>query len=265
MVRFIVVLAAAAAFAMPAQADNFSKYLHRKNAPTLPLTDQCVPVVNAGGTAAYALCGADLLGAFGSSSVPTMASTGFSAFTDSQGTATLADTSAGVTLNDTFQGANVMRTVCKAAPATPYTVTGKLAIGTNLVGLAADVWAGLTWRNTGAADTTKALLSGLFIEGGPQIGMAVNDMTNATTYAGTSEAAVTPSPGVPEIWFALRDDGTAITYSWSADGVRLHPLLTENKSGSFLGASGYNKICLYVNAKAAETSITLERYSESSP
>src|SRR5262249_18425694 len=156
-------------------------------------------VVNASGTTTYSLCGADLLSAFGSGSVPTMASTGFSAFTDPQGGATLTDAVNGVSLADTgHSGANVLRNVCKTAPAAPYTVTAKV-VGSAAAAMGGDTWAGIGWRNNGASGSTKLILAGMFFNPEPTMGLAFNDMTDYQTYAGTSEAAI--GWGWPEVWF----------------------------------------------------------------
>src|SRR5215469_14790416 len=62
------------------------------------------------------------------SSVPTMASTGYSGFTTAQGTATMFNTPVGLTLQDVDQGADTIRAACKSPPVPPYTLTGKFSL-----------------------------------------------------------------------------------------------------------------------------------------
>jgi hypothetical protein len=195
--------------------------------------------------------------------VPTMASTGLSSFADPQETATLADTAAGLRLTDVGQGGvNKMRTVCKAAPAIPYTVAGKISMS---VGFASntDQWAGLTWRNTGPSGTTNEILAGLIMQGATNE-LAANTMVNYTTWTGASLTTVSPWYST-DIWFQLKDDGTTVTESYGSDGVAFHQMFSLTKSDSFLGATGYNLICFYINPKGFDTSATLESYKETSP
>jgi hypothetical protein len=201
--------------------------------------------------------------------VPTMASTGFSAFTDPQGTASLSDSPSGIVLGDAGEGGtNIARLVCKSAPSTPYTAIGKIAMNINVgVGAATDNWGGLAWRKSGASGSAPIIMSGL-VEWGPGAGtqgVFANNFTNFNTFAGT----VTMSTGINwspfGIYFGLKDDGTNVTFSYGPDAATLKPAFSTTKAAGFLGAGNYNDICLMINAKGQDTTIVLEYYKETSP
>lgn len=210
-------------------------------------------------------------GGSGSAPVPTMAGTGFSAFTDPQGSCTLADSAGGIVETCPSEGgSNVIRAICKPAPATPYSAIGKIAFVPNgPTPNSNDQWGGLAWRNNGANGSGAFIMSGLVNWGSPYNagGIFGNNFTNYNTYAGSSTVSgAFYWPGA-EIWFKLKDDGTNVTYSYSApgDGTNFVTVFTTTESAGFLGAGNYTKICMFINAKANPMSLTLEQYKETSP
>jgi hypothetical protein len=220
----------------------------------------CLPTL---GAHAQAIVGGKSGG--GGTPAPTMASTGLTTWADSQGTATATNTNDGILLSDSSQsGANTLRGLCKNAPATPYTITARVDM-IQPAAAASDQWVGMTWRNTGAAGSAKLWLAGVVESGnGGLFEFAINDMTNSTTFAGSTEATLALAYGTA-VWYQLKDDGTTATYSVGSDGTTWHQVLADTKSGSFLGASGYNMICLQLNAKGSAASALLRSYSETSP
>jgi hypothetical protein len=201
---------------------------------------------------------------------PTLFATGFT-FADPPGTATLADSPTGIVLKDVgLGGVNVSRSVCKAAPTPPYTVTAKIAMTQSFDGLNNDQWAGVTWRNTGPSNGAPLIMAGL-VMWGSQVGVnlpgfTANNFTNANTFAGTSSTGGNIMPWYDtEFWCQLRDDGTNVTWSYGRDGASFYPLFSGPKSAGFLGATGYNQICFFINPKGNGTTAVLESYKETSP
>jgi hypothetical protein len=176
-----------------------------------------------------------IVGGGGRSTAITRAGTGLTTWADSQGTATASDTNDGILLSDSSQGgANVLRGLCKNAPATPYTITARVDM-IQPASAATDQWAGMAWRNTGSAGSTKLWLSGVVESGnGGVLEFAINDMTNSTTFGGTTEGTLALAYGTA-VWYQMKDDGTTATYSVGSDGSTWHPVVVITKSGSFLG------------------------------
>jgi hypothetical protein len=213
----------------------------------------------------------------GGVAVATKAGTGFSSFTDPQGSCTLADSNAGIVLNCPGEGgSNVNRTVCKNAPATPYSAIGKIAFIPNVIpsGGSIDNWGGIGWRNSGASGMAPLISSGLVYWGGDgntpqtQPGIFANNYTNYNTFAGSASMANGINLFNLETWFRLKDDGAGnVSFGFSAlgDGVNFNSGFATTKTAGFLGATGYNLICILMNAKNIAMTLVLEQYKETSP
>jgi hypothetical protein len=64
----------------------------------------------------------------------------------------------------------------------------------------------------------------------------------------------------------LKNDGTNMYEYFSLDGVSWLQTESEALSGSYLGATGYNQICLeLVSAAGSSQIITLMNYQQTSP
>ena len=197
--------------------------------------------------------------------VPTMASTGFTAFTTTQGTATLTNTTAGVTISDTDQGADTIRAACKNAPTPPYTLTGLISL-TASYGPVGDSWGGLAWR-----DSTNGHIIGYGIlasqgapppeHGTPTVWSI--DFSTPTTFAGTSEGQVFTY--APTIWIQISDTGTTAIQRYSMDGVNFLTLSSVAKAAGYLGSAGYKQVCFFASAHGSDAKATLRSYAESSP
>jgi predicted alpha/beta hydrolase len=221
----------------------------------------------------------------GSTAVPTLASTGFpSTFTTAPGspshTATIANTAAGITLTQTDFSADNINTACKATPTAPYTISGKF-ITDQAFGLFAassasntfDSGGGFAYRDSGTGKIVT-FFSGLAAGTAESSGSSpawswkppsfyVIDWSDATTAAAGEANAIVLSPILYE---QLKDDNAGhIQVNFSFDGAAYIPLLTITKASGYLGATGYNQVCLFVSAHGSNTAISLAAYSQTSP
>jgi hypothetical protein len=198
--------------------------------------------------------------------VPTMASTGFVTFTTPQDTASVFDTPIGVTVADVDQHADTMRALCKPAPATPYTLTGKFtlnaAFGANNFGATIpDSWGGFAWFDDA---TTKLIGWGILNQTFDKFASVYSiDFTNYNTYANSAETQVDTFS--PTLWIKAGDDGTNIIQQYSMDGTNYIQANSFPKTGSFLGTNGFNHICIFVSAHGSDAKLSLQSYTESSP
>jgi len=161
-----------------------------------------------------------------------------------QGTATIADSAAGIYFNDKTTSDN-WRYVWKASPASPYAITllGVTSLERNASAFPAAF--GLAWR-----DSVSGHYSIFHYQ--PQLGVSggtlhVTRFSNETTSAGDDTTmAIFPASGQP-FWLKLSDDGTNVNYFYSADGVNWLQILTVAYASGYLGAGGYNQIGLAFN------------------
>jgi hypothetical protein len=70
----------------------------------------------------------------------------------------------------------------------------------------------------------------------------------------------------PVVWMKLKNDGTNMYEFFSLDGQSWVGTYSEALSGSYLGATGYNQICLMlVSSSGTSQVITLMSYQQTSP
>lgn len=175
------------------------------------------------------------------STVPTAASTGFDTWWYQFTGATYTDGELGpLVVVPTTAGLSRYTARAKTAPATPYTIT--VLMGSNFPLMTSAPTAG-TYMGWGEAATGAANKADFAVLYPNQNSQSYRDqMTNATTTSSHTQlaAGITGHPTLT--WWRLSDDGTTATISISAtgDNASFLPILTVTKSGSFLGAAGYN-------------------------
>jgi hypothetical protein len=202
----------------------------------------------------------------GSSTVPTSASTGLSTWVN-QGNATETDGATGMQLLTTGvwgTSTQPMAALCKTAPATPYSIIAKVGLNGN-----STQWGGMAWRNTtnGKAETLDVWNAGSSASNGyvswTVIGFEGFALANTNAYNDTLWGAYA---GDQTMWLKLKNDGTNMSEYTSVDGQSWVQLFSEALSGSYLGATGYNQICLMLVSSSGTTQIvTLMSYQETSP
>lgn len=187
------------------------------------------------------------------STIPTSANTGLSTW-GNQGSASVADTAVGVTITSPSAGATDSWNIRhKTAPATPYTITGLVA----LTSMGATILRGV---GMGWYDGTKAQVMRLVFNGNAAPTLYVSNETTLTAF---SANVVGPfSMVMNPCWMRLADNGTNITFSTSHDGVNFSLVYTVAKASGFLGSGGYSSIFFGVEANGETTYGTLMSYAQ---
>lgn len=208
----------------------------------LVIADDGIPAwAAAGGTGG--LYGAQL-------QIPTIASSGFSTWVN-QGSATVADTNAGILLSQPSLGGShswALRT--KAAPTPPYKVRALVAL--NVAGVN-NHRAAIGWY-----DGTNKLLTL-----GPVYGNAWlwrgSEWSTPTSF---NADVFTAGTSAPLVWLGLDDNGTTAKLEISYDGENFTTVYSTTKAGSYLGSSGYSNILFGVDANNGAMPATLMSYRE---
>lgn len=158
--------------------------------------------------------------------VATIASSGLSNVVGTG--AAVADTNAGVLISAT--AANIGAAYATPVPATPYSVVAKIVAP---VGCPAMFW----------SDGTKYQYIYVLPIGATTPGQ-VNVQSNSTltTFSATNYSASWGLSGAGPLFYKLRDDGTNVTFSLSADGTTFVTAYTVAKASGYLGGSGYTRI-----------------------
>jgi hypothetical protein len=201
--------------------------------------------------------------------VPTMSSTGLSTWVN-QGTATETDGATGMQLAISgVSSGQPMSMLCKTAPSTPYSIISELSLTTN-----GQQWGGLAWRNTSNSDVESFDIwvgenssydpPGTFQLVGFQAQSPASSAYTGVTWGNTASASL---PGAPITWLKLKNDGTKMYEYWSYDGASWVLAYSENLSGSYLGATGYNQVCIQMVGSSGGNSqiLTLMSYQQTSP
>jgi hypothetical protein len=202
---------------------------------------------------------------------PTLSVAGYpSSFTTNPGStaATVANSVTGILFHEASQTTDNLNMVCKSAPATPYTITAKIAVTTDY-GDSGDSGAGLAWRDSvsGKIASLWAALSAADTHVPTVFGI---DFSDPVTYGGSSEGRVTTY--APNIWAQIADDGTNVHYRFSVAEGTVIPAsaafieaASVPKASGYLGATGYNQVCLFISAHGADASAVVGSYGETSP
>lgn len=156
------------------------------------------------------------------------------------------------------------RHLCKTAPSTPYSAI--FLFGWVDQPYSAFDWGGAEWRNTTSGNTE---LQAIWLEGyGPNgnAPLVVSWETNGTGWSANVGPAAGVFPPTNTIWMKLKNDGTKMYEYYSLDGATWILAYSQNLSGSYLGATGYNQLCfMTVEDENTAEGITLMSYYETSP
>jgi hypothetical protein len=135
--------------------------------------------------------------------------------------------------------------IFKAAPITPYRVA---ALITPLNPNAGSAGLQFGWSDGTQYQTLRVKISA----SAPAAEVYSNSTTRtATTWAGsTAFGALTISQqrmDWPYVWIGFNDDGTTVRFEYSTDGASFNEFISVTKSGSTLGAGGWNNIFLGIS------------------
>lgn len=179
-------------------------------------------------------------------SVPTIANTGLSTWLN-QNSASFVDGATGCCLKQvTNTGSFSVNARLKAAPSTPYTLTGLFA--TNSPAPTSSNYAGFIWYD----GTNKCHLFGIN-SGSILIGKA----NTPTSYSANDSITSGGFSHQVPIWLQIEDDGTNVYFRYSTDGENWITLQTTAKSSAWLGATGYTNVGIFVDAQNSQTMTTL--------
>ena len=159
--------------------------------------------------------------AFVMSGRPTIAATGLTNLAGSS--PVQRDTPTGIYLSQ--NGPNGPIEYTSSIPATPYSVTALLAV--NYPGAVA----ALGWTNGTAMQFIYAGSGNLVVQSNNSISSWNSTQTN---WSGSYSQRL--------VWLRIRDDGTSVSFQYSADGYNFVPAYSVAKSSGFLGSSGYSHI-----------------------
>jgi len=203
------------------------------------------------------------------SAVPTEANTGLSTW-ENQGNATETDGPTGMQLAATGAWGSVdqpMAALCKTAPATPYSIIAEVTINGN-----SDNWGVMGWRNSSNGKTEDLAIWGQPSGGGgtgsTYVGWTVGGWEGyaLSGQQGYGDGLWNQLPATNPVWLKLKNDGTNMYEYWSSDGQSWVEAYQEALSGSYLGATGYNQICMgLVSTSGATQILTLLNYQQTSP
>lgn len=181
------------------------------------------------------------------SDIPTSAGIGLSTWLN-QGGASVADNAIGVSITQpSLSSAHSVAGRIKAVPATPYTISALISMTPANFTQFTEIMLGW-YDGTNKIEAIK--LSQRTSAPSPVIRIdnySTPTAVNANLFAGTIS-----SLGYL-LWVRIGDDGTTVSYSWSADGVNFKPLYSVAKASGYLGSSGYSNIIFGVDAFNAAT------------
>ena len=170
------------------------------------------------------------------SGTPTSAGTGLTTWLN-QGSATVADSDAGICVN--APSANSFNFVgrYKAAPSTPYTVTALVALTTVPAGHAPS--AALGWYDGSDKLHTIGLLNNT---GSAHWTIEVDKASGPTSFSAADFSTSTQGIVGPQCWLQIEDDGTDVYFRFSNDGANFLEVFSVAKSSGYLGSDGYSNI-----------------------
>lgn len=196
-------------------------------------------------------------GLFGAilSAVPTAANTGLSNW-QNQNSAAVSDSAIGIALSASSNGnANNIRLRTKTAPSTPYTITALMAMTPADFSKFASLQFGWT-------DGTKIQAIELSQrDTSPSPLLYVNSYSTVSAF-NASHLAGTISTITFREWVQIADDGTTVSFRWSADGANFQTFYSVAKASGYLGSSGYSNIAFGINPYGTALKGTLLSYAE---
>jgi hypothetical protein len=175
-----------------------------------------------------------LFGSLLTGTPPTQASTGFTNWLN-QGTATVSNTAAGVTIADAGS-AGPNRALYFTAPSASYKATA-------LIGVTSDPntyhGAGIGWRDSVSGKIEWMFMSQAANSGGQFVTQQLADIN--TYHSNLNFSYYSNYPSYP-YWIQIQDNGTNVSYGYSLDGVNFTVQYNAAKAGSYLGGAGYNQL-----------------------
>jgi hypothetical protein len=191
------------------------------------------------------------------SPLPTMRTTGYTAFTTNPagGNITMFDSPVGISMTETDFGGDNLNAACKTTPIPPYTITAHVTVTQDWEN--ARGWAGLAWfdpTNTAMVATGPLAATDLTPHHTSVFSLI---FTNPTTWSQTTiGGAYSYSPSA---WVRYQDDGTNWTISWSADGFNYYQFFHNPKFAS------YTQVCIFLSANGSNAGASFNSYTETSP
>jgi len=174
------------------------------------------------------------------SATPTASSTGLANWLN-QGSATEGDGATGLFINQpSGTGANRASRYTSSVPATPYSITALVALTSSGGDGSNNPVAGLGWTDGTQLHEIQLV----------QIGNSVPFLQVAKCASSTAAQTTDFSKGAPLftsfLWLKIADDGTNVSFAYSADGANFITAFSVAKSSGFLGASGYSHIAFTI-------------------
>jgi hypothetical protein len=143
-----------------------------------------------------------------------------------------------------------MRLLHKAVPATPYKITGLVALNAIKANFSGAVF--------GWSDGTK-IHAWITQPGSSRL---IQKWTSVSAFSANDLSTTDALTSGPLKWFRLEDDATTVTFSLSTDGVEFEPQFSVAKASGFLGASGYTNLVFGINCNGVISNATLMSYVE---
>lgn len=181
---------------------------------------------------------------------PTQSNTGLSTWLN-QGAAVATDSAAGLNVKST--NTTQFRSLRKAVPTAPYTIRALVALNSTQAAFAGALfgWTDLTKYHVWLIQSTTGILVTKF--SGPGTFVA-NDLV-------INDSGIQ----VPRLWLEIKDDGTNVVFSMSADGDQFIPRFTVSKASGYLGSTGYTNIVFGASCSGVAANATLLSYSQTQP
>lgn len=184
------------------------------------------------------------------SALPTRTGTGLSTWIN-QDSSTYLESAVGLSIQNSGIGGGrpgLASLVTTGVPATPYVVTALLSITANSGYYAGG---GIGWYDGASKFQTINLVfnNGSFL---PYIEM--ERWSSPTNFVSTNTYSQAQTYN---LWLAIQDTGSVVNFSVSNDGINFYIMYSENKSGGYLGSSGYSNLAFCLNLSNNFTAATL--------
>jgi len=176
-----------------------------------------------------------LFGSLLTGTPPTQASTGLTTVL-TPGSATVANTAAGITISNASQPATQIGLLRTSVPSTPYKVR---ILNTMTSDGGSSAVMGIGWIDSVTGRVEYLMLSYGANNNGTFV---LQQQSTFGNYYANLEFSYYGAYAKYPMWMQIGDDGTNVSYSYSTDGVNFQNIYTAAKAGSYLGTSGYNQI-----------------------
>ena len=189
------------------------------------------------------------------SAIPTSANTGLSTWVN-QGSATVADTAAGILLSAPSNSSSQSINVRSKASSGAHTYTALIALNYNWTNV--DVYGGISW-----SDGTKFQAFSIAANSSGQMTLYVINMANSTTQTAVPFSSGTHQNVPPVLWLQTQVDSTKVYYRVSTDGINFTEVYSVVFASSYLGVQGnYTNIGLQINPYDSNGTVTLMSWAQ---